>query len=382
MKHAHQTHFGRLETAVQFTPEQSGLVDKWDVLSALTDAADVFGLNHRTLGVLKALMTFLPERLIHAEPQSAIVFPSNRTLSKRLNGMPDSTLRRHLAALVSAGIVSRHDSANRKRFARRVAQNCKLAFGFDLSPLARLAKDIVAQARAAIERREQLAGLRAHVGQLRHMLIETDDQHPLAQDAARLLRRTPHHADLTDMCKRIEAVLNPVEPVKMSSTDAQSERHIQYENIILSNSEDDQVTRCNPNMTEPRVEAELHKDKETSPKFTQIIEVCEEYKSYFPEPTRNWHDLAHIADRLTPMMGIDSDVFKDAIKRMGLPSAVTAVLCILERLADIKNPGGYLRRLAQNAGAGGFDVGPMLAAIPKKSDLSADNLGYRYKTVC
>lgn len=93
-------------------------VDKWQILDALSAAAEEFELNHRTLSVLRALITFLPAREITAELNSCIVFPSNRTLSERLHGMPESTLRRHLAKLVELGIISRHDSANRKRFAR------------------------------------------------------------------------------------------------------------------------------------------------------------------------------------------------------------------------------------------------------------------------
>ena len=69
-------------------------VDKWQILDALSAAAEEFELNHRTLSVLRALITFLPAREITAELNSCIVFPSNRTLSERLHGMPESTLRR------------------------------------------------------------------------------------------------------------------------------------------------------------------------------------------------------------------------------------------------------------------------------------------------
>ncbi len=51
-------------------------------------------------------------------------------------GMPASTLRRHLAVLVDAGLIVRRDSPNGKRYARKNrAGAIELAFGFDLSPL-------------------------------------------------------------------------------------------------------------------------------------------------------------------------------------------------------------------------------------------------------
>jgi replication initiation protein RepC len=68
--------------------------------------------------------------------EDLIVFPSNHLLSLRAHGMPASTLRRHLAVLVDAGLVVRRDSPNGKRYARKNdTGEIELAFGFDLSPL-------------------------------------------------------------------------------------------------------------------------------------------------------------------------------------------------------------------------------------------------------
>ena len=62
--------------------------------------------------------------------------PRHATLSDRAHGMPESTLRRHLAALVRAGIILRHDSPNGKRYARRgEGGEITDAYGFDLTPL-------------------------------------------------------------------------------------------------------------------------------------------------------------------------------------------------------------------------------------------------------
>ena len=67
MHHASQIQFGRLETCAKM----DGGHDKWDLLSALTKAAEEFELTHRTLSVLKALMTFLPDRMIPEAPGTA-----------------------------------------------------------------------------------------------------------------------------------------------------------------------------------------------------------------------------------------------------------------------------------------------------------------------
>ncbi|WP_365734827.1 replication initiation protein RepC [Planktotalea sp.] len=51
-------------------------------------------------------------------------------------------------------------------------------------------------------------------------------------------------------------------------------------------------------------------------------------------------------------IGIERPVFEEAMRVMGVKRAATAILCILERLGTILNPGGYLRRLTQMARAG------------------------------
>ena len=113
------------------------------------------GVSERALAVLNALISFYPETTLTGE-DDLIVFPSNEQLCLRTHGMPASTLRRQLAALVDAGLIVRRDSPNGKRYARKGrGGEIKLAFGFDLAPLVvraeefeRLAQEIEAETRA------------------------------------------------------------------------------------------------------------------------------------------------------------------------------------------------------------------------------------------
>ena len=349
-------------------------VDKWEALSALTEASEQFELSHRTLGVLKALMTFLPGRIISPQPGEAIVFPSNRTLSHRLNGMPDSTLRRHLAHLVKRGIVSRHDSPNRKRYARRVGQGIGIAFGFDLSPLARqnyMLEHAANQARKALQ---ELQSIKAHIAHLRQRVLEQSGESSLTEEARIVLRRKPEKAILSQLQNKLEAI-------EMSAPDDQNERHLEYVNNYNPDSETLEET-TDAKKTPIQMDRPSIAKNTPQPDIKLVVSTCNEYKSYYPSPVRNWHDLIGIAERLTTMIGIDAPVFKQAITDMGGPRAATVVLCILENLGSIANPGGYLRRLTQQARAGGFSEAPMLTAISNRAILSADNIIYRNKTVC
>ena len=333
MKHAHQAQFGRPDTACLTGTSD---IDKWAALTALTDAAEDYGLGHRTLGVLRALLTFLPTRTIGAAPISAVVFPSNKTISARLNGMPESTLRRHLSQLVKAGIVSRHESANRKRFARNAGQGLQIAFGLDLSPLARAMPDITKAADAAKNRAAALSALRCKLGHLRAQIIAQSGPSTLTDTAALILRRKPDPAALNKMCHDCSTALIAK---KTSASDDQNERHIQTESISKKTNTD------------------LGED----PHLHQVTGSFKEYHSYFPTPVRHWQDLCDIAFRLTSMVGIERGVFQSVIKDMGERWASVAVLNILENLGEIANPGAYLRGLARKARAGGLRIDGLLA---------------------
>lgn len=322
-----------MAAAVMQPDGPDGIVDKWAALTTLTQVADRFGLNHRSLGVLRALMTFLPERTLIARPLSAVVFPSNRTLSDRLSGMPESTLRRHLATLVAAGIVSRHDSANRKRFARRAGQGTRIAFGFDLSPLARLWARLQHDAQAAREEAETCAALRAEIATLR-VSVGPD----LSEMARRMLRRKLDRGALEALKERLEEV---TETEKTSGSDSENERHIQTE--LKSNPEERVVVKGQG--TQPDLKA-----------LADIVECCKEYKSYFPTAGGDWPSLSRVAEALVPMMGIERAVYADAIARIGAAPAITLVLCMLERLGELRNPGGYLRHMARRGVWGPQDL--------------------------
>ena len=139
---------------------------KHRLIRALTEARHAFGVSDRSIIVLEALASCHRGRALDGRTP-LIVYPSNRELSLRCRGMAPATLRRHIAALVHAGLIARRDSPNGKRFRRRDGPGTGAgagmgegeAYGFDLAPLALAAPDIEAAAtaaRAAWERRERM----------------------------------------------------------------------------------------------------------------------------------------------------------------------------------------------------------------------------------
>src|SRR5208282_4688044 len=148
--HLPTTPFGRRALALGHVATQIAaskrppdkVVHKWRVFRTVCIARPRLGVSERALSVLNALLSFYPETTLTGE-EALIVFPSNEQLSLRAHGMPASTLRRHLAVLVDAGLIIRRDSPNGKRYARKGRGGAvSQAFGFDLSPLVARAAEI------------------------------------------------------------------------------------------------------------------------------------------------------------------------------------------------------------------------------------------------
>jgi replication initiation protein RepC len=92
----------------------TGNIDKWRVYRDACESRQRLGVTDRALAVLSALLSFYPEQELSSE-RALVVFPSNAQLSLRANGITGTTLRRHLASLVEAGLIIRNDSPNGKR---------------------------------------------------------------------------------------------------------------------------------------------------------------------------------------------------------------------------------------------------------------------------
>lgn len=385
MQHISTTPFGRrpvtagllaararagAETLVSDAPSPAS---KWQILRDLGLARQAFGVTDRDLSVLSALVSFLREDGIAAA--GAIVFPSNAALCARAHGMAESTLRRHLAALVRAGLILRHDSPNGKRYAvRGMGEEFDRAFGLDLAPLAHRAAEIAEAARQAALATERLRRLRETVvlrlrdcGKLvDYALDEALPAGPfgawqaLADAVAltkRMLRRKMDLAGLqaldaqvSELLERINQSLTPQESKEMHGNDAENGRHIQDSTIISIDLEP-----CKEN-------ARAETDPPALP-LHLILRACPEIETYATGGIRSWRDLVAAAAFVRGMVGVSADAWDEACFHMGPEVAAIALACILQSFERIASPGGYLRALSRKAQAGAFSPGPMVMAL-------------------
>lgn len=371
-------------------------VNKWEALRELAAARIAFGLSDRDLSVLQALVSFHQATIVGGNHSETVVHPSNKAICERLNGMPCSTMRRHLANLVQTGFVVRRDSPNGKRYARRYGDE-KIAFGFDLAPLAQRFVEVCEAAeavRAAEERykrlrstvslmRRDLAGLVDYGRSLRPDRAIWDQASDLCVLTARDLRRKLDFAELQQIESALSEALNatrdllePVQSQNMSTNEVTNEQHYQNSNkdsydfetrlekaqgdgsvsdpataLVVEGGTDEPVSVDN-NL--PRIPLGL------------VLAACSEYRTYAERPVRHWHDLVRVADVIRPMMGVSPSAWDEAKQYMGPEEASVVILAMLERFGDIRSPGGYLRSLSAKAALGEFSCGPMIMALMRK----------------
>ncbi|MEP1882623.1 MAG: plasmid replication protein RepC, partial [Roseibium sp.] len=384
ISHAHLRVIERSEAPVPARP-----VNKWELLRELSKAQAAFGISERDLTVLQGLLSFFPDDALGGNAEM-VVFPSNKAICERLNGMPCSTMRRHLARLVEAGLLQRRDSPNGKRYVRKHGED-RVAFGFDLSPLYGQSEEIARAAEAVREAEERVRRLREVVSLMRRDLAALaefgDEMQPglgfweqLRDKAAltvRALRRklsieelAAYRADLEALLEEARNIIDGPETEEMNTNDVQSERHhhnsnkesIDLEPALEKSGAAAGVPDVDTN--EPVADVD-EQDTRHLPKIPLhlVIAACPSLKSFYQGEIRHWHQLFDAACHVRPAMGISASAWEEALRFMGPEQASIVVAAMLERFADIRSPGGYLRALTTKAATGEFSCGPMVMAL-------------------
>lgn len=367
-------------------------VDKWQLYKNLCEGKTLLGVSDRSLAVLSALLSFYPDSEL-SEENGLIVFPSNKQLSLRAHGMPDPTLRRHLAALLTAGLILRRDSPNGKRYAHKGrAGDIEEAFGFSLAPLLVRAEEISAAAEQVRADNAALRFTRERVTLQRrdiYKLIEVALAEGIAGDWKVLWSRfravvdvIPRRAtlgqleavlaDLSAIREEVDKILNfNNNDENISGNDAHSDRQ-------QSESNTDSPYEFEPAFDKSRGAAELRPRTMEPPKgypLGLVLKACPDIVDYAAGGISNWRDLMATAAQVRGYLGISPSAYAEALEVLGQENTAVVIACILQRAQEINSAGGYLRALTDKARAGEFSVGPMLMAALKTSGVAARMAG-------
>jgi len=358
-------------------------VDKWKVFRDACEAGPLLGVQDRALTVLHALLTFYPDNVL-SEEHGLVVFPSNKHLSVRAHGIAGTTLRRHLAVLVEAGLIVRKDSPNGKRYAHKGGSGViEQAFGFSLAPMlaraeefAQMAQQVAAERRRFLMTKEALSICRRDVRKLISAAMEEGaagnwaaiEEHFRALLAR--IPRTPTIAALEPIREEMEMLRGEIVNIletqanskKIDTNEAHSERHIQ-------NSNTDYFTELEPSSrielgAKPRqISRTASKPMKAFP-LGMVLKACPDIADYGQGgAVKTWRDLMQAAVVVRSMLGVSPSAYQDACEVMGAENAAVAIACILERAGHVNSPGGYLRDLTAKARRGEFSLGPMLMAL-------------------
>lgn len=394
--------FGVLAT--QFAAQKTRkveAVDKWKLYRSVCEARPLLGVTDRSLAVLNALLSFYPKNELSSEA-GLVVFPSNTQLSLRAHGMAEQTLRRHLSALVEAGLIIRKDSPNGKRYARKHrGGEISEAYGFSLAPLLARKTEIEDLAERIIRERLDLQRLRESISLCRRDIqklcdmiaargdLETFERFQTRYNAiANSLGRNSKPAELNEIAGFLASlraeVTNYLENIekseKMGGNDCQNER-------LIKNSESESISErqdlrkavivapastalaqpayvppVSKTSSPPSPKPVLHKQFFV-PDIVLVLKACPDISLYAPGgAVTGWRDLEVATSVIRTMFNISQSAYQDALTTFGRQGTAAILACLLQKADQISSLGGYLRNLTRKAQDGGFEVQTMLLA--------------------
>lgn len=372
------------EAAARAVPK--GMVaEKWQVFQHIREAREKLGATDRSLAILNALLSFHPDAELSGDA-GLVVWPSNEQLAARANGMPATTLRRHIAVLVDCGLVIRRDSPNGKRFARKGrGGEIEQAYGFDLAPLlaraaefCELAEAVRAEKKAFRVARERLTLLRRDIVKMIEAGIEEGvpgDWGRATQGYQAVIMRLPRsaprelvesvaddlHALWTELHDQLESFIKSKNP---DANESHSGGHIQNSNPDFHSESEQGFRKANEAAGDSEKASNIRTLPERELPLAIVLEACPDLRQLAKDgDIRHWRDLLVIADLARPMLGISPSAWHAASEAMGERQAAITLAAILQRASVINNPGGYLRNLTERAKDGKFSTWPMIMAL-------------------
>ncbi len=378
-------------------------VNRWMIYKQLCVAKSQFGLNDRCLAVLSSLLSFLPEDEISSK-NGIVVFPSNRQLSLRAHGMPESTLRRHLVSLVEAGIIARKDSPTRKRYAHKDREGgVELAFGFSLAPMLDRASEIAEVAEKLLADQKALKRLRDEVSVARREIASVFADETYAADASSghlkdlfvrfraIVDAIPRRASVEELSvikARLEAIRAELHKLlknmdnasELSGSVAQIERqHNESLPESLFESKNIKTFDLKEPCPEKPVISEQNDHHPVDASFAavpldMVLRTCPDIRDYSSNGIASWRDLVDASRTVSVFLGITQSAYREAIAIMGAENTSAVIAWLLQRAGEISSAGGYLRSLTQKARAGTFSIALMLMSGLKAQSPSVQGL--------
>lgn len=335
-------------TSATSTPE----TDIWAVFRALRDTRSLFGLRPGHVQTLQAMLSFLKPG--HGDT----VFASNDEICRRIGGIDERTLRRHIDRFVELGFMKRHDSPNRKRYRVKSSEGHSISYGLSLTPLFARASELLAAAQEIENARRDRVFLRKQILTRLARLDEDIPENNLTNEVRRVLRRKLSIAEyravldkLEVHCKQMSTTVDAPEAVKLPANDGQTVRH-------QSKSEKEQKDLESAS-------------KHETPALQTLTTVCDQATSFAKNSLRNWLDVERHARTLAPMMGIHKSTFEKAARKIGSEKASCAIFIILQMSNRIRDFGAYFHSITLGRRETDFNPSLLLERLSRSGTATA-----------
>lgn len=358
-------HNGRRSTNMAFTkfsvqssdvqkdivPTSTPETDIWAIFRALRDTRSLFGLRPGHVQTLQAMLSFLKPG--HGDT----VFASNNEICRRIGGIDERTLRRHIDRFVELGFMKRQDSPNRKRYRVKSSDGQTISYGLSLTPMLARASELLTAAQEMENARRDRVFLRKQILTKLAHLEDSNPENKHLYEVRRVLRRklsvTEYRALLNKLdvqCKQMSTAVDAPNTIKLSANDGQNVRH-------QSKSEKE------------RIDIESARESETPP-LIALTTVCDQATSFATNSLRNWLEVESHARTLAPMMGIHATIFEKAARKVGSQKASCAIFIILQLGSRIRDFGAYFHSITLGRRETEFNPSLILQRLSRAAPVS------------
>ena len=171
--------------------------------------------------------------------------------------------------------------------------------------------------------------------------------------------------ELHELWTEVREVLEPFTKTQnKDANESHSGRHIQNSNPDSKFESEDGF----------RDEVEASREGSANDKLTSlpkrdlplglVLDACSDLRDLSRDgDIRHWRDFLATVEFARPMLGISPSAWAEARAVMGDQHAAITLAAMLQRAAEIKNAGGYLRNLTERAKEGKFSTWPMVMAL-------------------
>lgn len=353
--------------------QPSTIDPRWHALNVVQSVKESLGLRDRDIAVLRGLLTFIRQE---DWQHGLMVYASNTTLQSRCDGIDERTLRRRLAKLCDAGLITRHQSPNRKRYVVRDEHNhVVLAYGFDLLPLrngiAQLEIHAAEQRRAEAKILSLKSILRDRIFKLTLYYESSGTNLPDLSAYNRLLRRKASVQDLVTSISAIENIFSALDKSDQTVSSA----------IVLTDSVS-QIDRHIQSSNKEYIDKEGAVEKYNAPEtttnangisFEECLSAAKSAMEYTNEKPQDWHDLDKLALLLGPAIGLMPNLIARAYQVLGKRGGTLAILGMVEAFSRIKKPNNYLQAMMTRASSVGLNIRKMFRSLTRNTRFPAGN---------